>query len=230
MTNQAIAGARQFYKYATPKTALSVLKSRSFRYSSPLKFNDPFDFQSGLHFDFDIDSLHRKILDRLFVLATSKAEPIVDINDPWGKLVMLVREKYTTHGFPRQRWEEMSAPSFARLIGEIRITQKKYQDYWWKRLLPSIRVFCVSEDRDNLLMWSHYARDHTGVVFELHSLPEEDNPLSVAKPIKYVETPPPFFTEAEWIDDILSIKKMDHRELNRRYAYFKSSHWKYEKE
>jgi len=200
------------------------------RYSSPLTFNDPFDLQSGLHFDFDIDALHVKILDKLEELAAASEEPLVDKNNHWGKVVIAVREKYPTHGFPRERWMQITAPVFAELVREIKSTQQGYQEYWWKTLLPGIRVFCVSEERDNLLMWAHYAKDHTGAVFEFLSLPDEDNPLSVAKPVVYVDQPPPFFTEIEWLDSILSMRKLDRDKLYKRYAYIKSRHWQYERE
>lgn len=66
---------RAFYKYASPETALAVLKSRTFRYSSPLLFNDPFDVQAGLHFDFDIETLHKKFLDRIQEFSVAPIEP-----------------------------------------------------------------------------------------------------------------------------------------------------------
>jgi hypothetical protein len=223
-------GKRSFFKYAAPDTVLAILETQKVRYSSPLSFNDPFDVQSGLHFDFDLDTLHDQILDRINELAAQPAEPQVDTEDPWGKLVLLVRQHYTTHGFPRQGWKEKTAELFAWLVNEIRTTQRSYQEHWRKTLLPGVRVFCVSENRDNLLMWAHYAKDHSGAVFEFQSLPDEDNPLSVAEPVRYVDRPPPFFTESEWIDNILSVRKFDVRELNRRYVYYKSQHWFYEEE
>lgn len=221
---------RSFFKYVSPETALSILQNGTVRYSSPLIFNDPFDIQSGLHFDFNLDTLHAKILDRLEELAIAEDDPIIDAQDPWGKLVLLVRENYSTHGFPRERWEQMTAPLFAKLTQNIRSTQQQYQKHWWNTLLPEIRVFSVSEGRDNLLMWAHYAKDHTGAVFEFWSLPDEDNPLSIAEPVVYVEYPISFFTETEWIEDILSIRRMDWSALYKRYAYIKSMHWQYERE
>ena len=221
---------RSFFKYAAPDTVVAILKNQTVRYSSPLSFNDPFDFQSGLHFDFDLDSLHWKVLDRLFELAVAPTEPIVDKDDLWGKLVLLVRQYYPTHGFPPEGWEQKSAEFFAQFTNEIRATQKSYQEHWWKTLLPGIRVFCVTENRDDLLMWAHYAKDHTGAVLEFLSLPEEDNPLSVAQAVQYVDSPPPFFTEAEWIEHIFSIQKLDASKLYQRYAYCKSRHWEYENE
>lgn len=222
-------GRRSFFKYAPPETAIAVLKNRTIRYSSPLRFNDPFDVQSGLHFDFDLETFPEKVLDRIIEYATAARTPEVDINDPWGKLVLLCRDQYSKNGLPKDRWQERLAPSFLSLTQEIRGTQAKVQRHWVE-MLPAMRVLCVSEERDNLLMWAHYAKDHTGVVFELLSLPEYDNPLSVARRVEYVEQPPPFFTEEEWLADMLAIKPIDVKQLARRYVYYKSEHWRYEKE
>lgn len=222
-------GNRSFFKYASPRTALSILESKNVRYSSPLTFNDPFDLQSGLHFDFDISTLHERVLDKLQQFAASPTVPPIDESDPWGEIVKLVRDHYPTHGFPRDRFRQLTGDLFASLVEAIELTRKQYQDQWYT-LLPGIRVFCVSEKRDDLLMWAHYAKDHTGAVFEFLSLPKEDNPLSIARSIVYVNNPPAFFTENEWLDDILSVRELDIDGLYKRYAYYKSSHWIYERE
>ena len=80
-------------------------------------------------------------------------------------------------------------------------------------------------------MWAHYAKDHTGVVFEFRVLAEQGNPLCVAKPIRYCATPPPLFSEAEQIDTHLSLLgKVDKNTLMADYACIKSDIWAYEKE
>lgn len=223
-------GTRPFYKYASPDATLAMLENGSVRYSTPLAFNDPFDVQSGLHFDFDLSTLHSSLLDRMEVMASSPELPPVDPDDVWGKIVLLAHEHYPQRGFDKPRWKTLTAEPFERMIDVIRETQKGYQRRWREELLPEMRVFCVSEERDNLLMWAHYAADHKGAVFEMWSLPEEDNPLSVAKPVDYVDTPPSFYTEAEWLDDLVGIKPLDYRPLYQRYAYIKSKHWSYERE
>jgi hypothetical protein len=37
-------------------------------------------------------------------------------------------------------------------------------------ILPNIGVVCLTETRDNLLMWTHYANEHKGVVLCFHSI------------------------------------------------------------
>ena len=44
---------KHFYKYMSTETAFLVLRNRNFKYSSPILFNDPFDIQTELLFDFD---------------------------------------------------------------------------------------------------------------------------------------------------------------------------------
>lgn len=222
-------GRRAFYKYTSPETALAVLKNRTVWYRTPLDFNDPFDIQSGLHFDFDIDTLHDRLLDRWHEFAVSDFEPPVLSNDVWGKIALEIRRHYPTRGFPRDDLKKLTLEGFSFLVQQIKLTRQQYQQRW-QEMLPNIRVFCVSEHRDNLLMWAHYAKDHSGAVFEFWSLPEEDNALSVARPVQYVKRPPPFFSESEWLDDLTGIKALDTDALYRRYAYVKSKHWKYERE
>ena len=222
-------GKRPFYKYASAETTLAVLENRTVRYSSPLQFNDPFDLQHGLHFDFDINELHQKVVDRINELAALPSSPKVEHDDVWGQVVLTAHKHYPTHGFDKKAWLRMTADPFRALVCQIQDTQKQYQLHW-QRLLPSIKVFCVTEERDHLLMWAHYAKDHTGAVFELWSLPEADNPLSVARRVEYQDTPPVFFTEKEWIDDLTGVGQIDTNELYRRYAYIKSTHWSYERE
>ncbi|MHB1186639.1 DUF2971 domain-containing protein [Thiobacillus sp.] len=228
--NAEAPGERPFYKYASPTAALAILRSKKVRYSSPLSFNDPFDVQSGLHFDFDMDTLHDRVLERIYQLASAPEAPLVDDKDAWGQVVLVARKYYPTHGFDRERWEKLTGPSFNQLVQAIKKTQREYQEHWREVLLPGIRVFCVSEEKDNLLMWAHYAKDHKGCVFEFWSLPEEDNPLSVARRVNYVDAPLPFYSEGEWLDDLVGIKKLDSHGLYRRYAYAKSKHWSYERE
>jgi hypothetical protein len=223
-------GTRPFFKYASPDAARAILSTQRVLYSSPLTFNDPFDVQSGLHFDFDIDALPGKIIKALSEAAASVEAPPVDPSDVWGQLVLKLRQMYPTHGFPMERWARDTTDLFGWLAGKIKETQQGYQRHWREKLLPGVRVFCVSEERDNLLMWAHYARDHKGAVFEFWSLPEEDNPLSVARQIQYGAKPPPFFSEQDFLDDILSVRKLDFSSLYRRYVYCKSDHWRYEKE
>jgi Protein of unknown function (DUF2971) len=219
-----------FFKYTSASTAVKILESSAVLYRSPIQFNDPFDVQSGLHFDFDIGSLPDKILGHIERLVSLDTKPDVPRTEPFGELVTRMWEMKATHGFPRGKLREIARPLLVLLKEKTIDFQQQYQQTWWNEFLPRLRVFCVSEVKDNLLMWSHYSNEHTGVVFEFRVLPEQDNPLCAAKSVQYCNVPPAFFSEGEWLDDFFGVRELDTTNFYFRYAYVKSEIWAYEKE
>src|SRR3546814_1211999 len=47
------------------------------------------------------------------------------------------------------------------------------------------RTFCLTENINNVVMWSHYAEEHKGVGFKLRVLDDIDHPFLIAKPVTY---------------------------------------------
>jgi len=219
-----------FFKYTSALSAKKILETSKVIYRSPREFNDPFDVQSGLHFDFDIESMPDLILAQIEKLVSLKDRPEISSADPFGELVLRMWEKKATHGFPKEKLRELARPPLVFLKEQMVLFQKQYQDAWWNQFLPRLRVFSISETHDNLLMWSHYSKDHTGVVFEFRVLPEEDNPLCVAKPVQYCKISPALFSEREWLDEIFGVRELDISAFYFRYAYIKSDIWAYERE
>ena len=80
----------RFYKYTSAETALKIIESGSVRYSSPRLFNDPFDVQSGLHFDFDIDTLPTKLFERMSSLVMSDTRPTLSADDPYCQAILFM--------------------------------------------------------------------------------------------------------------------------------------------
>ena len=192
-------------------------------------FNDPFDIQSGLHFDFDIEAFPDKLLNRIKQLVESEQKPEMALRHPMENIISLMREKNTTHGIPEELLQGILRPFLVSLRDDMIKLQLDYQK-GWRDFLPRLRVFSVSEEKDNLLLWAHYGESHTGVVFEFLVLPQEDNPLCVAEPVIYSEAPPSLHTQEDWIDETMGISNLNHEELYFRYAYVKSDVWAYEKE
>lgn len=220
----------RFFKYTSASTALKILETSAVRYSSPLLFNDPFDVQSGLHFEFEIESLPERVFQRIEQLVASDTKPVPQEGSLLGEAITIMWQNKSTHGFPREDIWNLVRPQLVGLKDQIIQLQSEYQNVWWNDFLPRLHVFSVVEDDDNLLMWSHYGDCHAGVVFSFRVLPQEDNPLCVARPVVYRNTPPSFFTEQQWLDDIFGLRKLDHTELYFQYAYVKSAVWAYERE
>jgi len=218
-----------FFKYVDIKTAKVILESRSFRYSSPLKFNDPFDIQRELIPDFDLDTFPEELM----CVIEQYIKNDYDIPNPehgFSKAILILREKSKTHGYNKSEIERITYPLLGHLLDNVKHLISQVNSQWGKSMRES-RVFCVTEDNDNLLMWAHYAKDHTGVVFQVATLPEADTPLSVAREVKYKPRPVQFYSLEQLIQWTLLDIAPDPTELQyTNHAYRKATVWDYEKE
>jgi hypothetical protein len=83
--------------------------------------------------------------------------------------------------------------------------------------MDAIRILCLCERPDDILMWSHYGGSHGGICLEFQVL-DEKSCFGCAKPVDYPELYPKLgFT-------------MDIRELLNGLVLTKAAHWKYEGE
>lgn len=218
-----------FYKYTSARTAKTILQKKTFRYSSPILFNDPFDVQTELLFDFDISILPKLVIEEIERVVLSKTDIPINEHQGWGQAVAMLRDKVKKHGYKKAEIRALLEP-IIKVLGDLLENTRRNYNRVWKDFLPRLRVFSISEVKDSVLMWSHYADYHTGVVFELGVLPDIDNPLCVADPIVYVHKPPVFHTAEEWINEILGSEMIDQNKLYWQYARAKGDIWSYERE
>ena len=105
----------------------------------------------------------------------------------------------------------------------IRISPESNAQF--RAVLADTVVFCLTETNDNLLMWSHYAQNHTGAVIKFLSLPEVDSPLIMAEPVHYTTRMPRLrFT------DLMGDFEETVRGILKTITLTKSDVWTYEKE
>lgn len=212
-----------FFKYVSKNTLISVLKSQKMRWSSPFLFNDPFDLQDD-PFDFTqndiIEALiknSRKVITTPNIEFIGEIDPTIsDLRNAWQRgeigddIVEELESKYR---------KEMEKYNFELISSEEKLSIKKY--------FTENRVFCVSEENDNLLMWAHYSDSHKGAVIKIKCIPNLDNALCAASPVIYQK-------ELPWIraiDDMAKqFFKIGRMPDSVKWAYTKSTHWSYEKE
>jgi hypothetical protein len=228
---RAAHGRTHFFKYATASTAVAVLSTSTVRYSSPLLFNDPFDLQTGMPFRFNMDALPERLFAKVEALVLGPNIPeFLDPNGhPWSRVILEMREKLPSHGFPRDSLRQALLPLFGTMKDYFIKEHQRFQREWLEKV-PRMRMLCVTEEHDNLLMWAHYAKDHTGAVLEFRVMPEEDNALCAAQPVIYHPEVPSPFSEEHLLDAIVGSAKLTMDELCRHYARAKSAVWSYEKE
>ena len=90
--------------------------------------------------------------------------------------------------------------------------------------MANTSILCLTEDPNNLLMWSHYANKHTGIVIQF-SPKDIDSPLPRAKPVRYSRQLPTLKYE-----DLLYNPNEKIHKIIEEYTHTKSIDWQYEKE
>jgi len=223
---------KHFYKYVTAETALLILQNHTVRYSSPVLFNDPFDIQTRLTFDFEESEFLTAYRDEMFRLLHDEKEPLfIDNAAPLCREIQVFRQIVKNES-------RMTKEIFDRMTGDIlEFSRKLLEDEnekmnaWWMRAAKATKVFCVAEAYDNLLMWAHYTKDHTGAVIEFECLPDLDTPLCAAKKVNYVAKPPFIATNLdEYIRYITGQAILNHELSIYDLCLSKSNNWKYEQE
>jgi hypothetical protein len=212
----------------TVDTAKSILRTCSLRWSSPILFNDPFDNQVRYLLPFSQDEFVPKYKEAIKRIIFGEEAVILNSLTPLGILFSLMRS---------ERENLTKEEIIAELRGSIEKTAERLQMFEDKfnqlicQQLEKTRVLCVSEHNDNVVMWSHYADEHRGVVMRLQCIDELENNLLIARKMQYQNKYP---TIAK-LDDFI---KLSTGEININYyeknimeiAYIKYESWAYEDE
>lgn len=91
-----------------------------------------------------------------------------------------------------------------------------------------IGILCLSEKMDNLLMWAHYASNHTGFVIEFdekHPFFDRGSEIGHLKKVRYSLSRP----QVTLLDPTLSDMEHIYQWINDIFCV-KSEHWDYEQE
>ncbi len=91
------------------------------------------------------------------------------------------------------------------------------------------KILCLSEVPDSIVMWSHYAQNHSGMVLRFTD-DTPGNPLVKAQRVRYVDQMPSLFNHEALSDMLGGHKGLDARRIMDEVIYTKSSHWAYERE
>jgi Protein of unknown function (DUF2971) len=197
------------YKYLHPDR-LSVLRERKIRFTQPGDFNDPFEFRPR------IESLMRDQQTREHVAANF--DQLVDEE--------LAQNGALLQSMPKETWKQLLLaqkpllPALFSLLMPETLNRTSFSID--KVLNQSVGILCLSEMRDSLLMWGHYADNHRGLVIGFDS----DHPF--------------FYKKRNENDEFGYLRKVDYRRqrpsvvlsdtTSAIWFESKSEHWTYEQE
>lgn len=173
---------RPLYKYLSASSALAVLETGSLHYSAPECFNDPFDCQFDLGISFDTETVISRYRNRIWGQYLG-----ITIGENWrGPTAGLVERLRSSS--PRMTRPEFDAHPVITKLDLRPVLRKLIEEHEPKfrqqarEGLGHFKVLCLSEVCDSLLMWSHYADLHQGVVLEFRP---RAGALANATPVRY---------------------------------------------
>jgi len=162
-------------------------------FSSPDEFNDPFDSKPCYIYEGNEQQIDNYLFE-------------------------LYRKEY-----PGQSKEEILAYVKREIITKEkgRIILKKTLEISRERMRKKLGVCCFSEKRDNILMWAHYAKQHTGFCLEFDTDTDFFRPITRAIKVEYDTILPEL--------NLKQLPNYQNRELVMKFLT-KADDWEYEQE
>lgn len=216
------------YKYTSTDTARRILESGKLRYSSPLLFNDPFDAQWDPFWTMRTPGM--RLLRRQLVLKflENPDQLPADCEVDFRQAMIADSNRFRTMNpidATKARDEHIQ-------LLENQICNHPDLERTYVTRVAKLRVCSFSAEKDVVLMWSHYADQHKGVVlvFDSSKLPTSQG--GVLAPVEYEERLPEVIdSQATSIAVVsgLPVPPPDNARL-RRVALVKAAGWKHEVE
>lgn len=201
-----MSAPRILYKYIGAEHALTVLQNLKLKLTPPIEFADPFEF---------LMRVERRIIRR-------QVEKIAGRNSFIKSAYELDCAKGLYSGDLKTYTRGFKANREKHIRDATRVTEPILSDHLKGQFLADLSkmyaVLCLTEKPDNILMWSHYASGHRGIV------------LGIEIPSSWKMHQVDYVNQRVAID--LAWNPTDQRCLDMVSALVKakSEHWKYEQE
>lgn len=142
------------YKYYSfNKYTERIIVHNEIYFATPLEFNDPFDSKPAIDFkDF-------KNVD-LDTYLEGFGDGVKKRGLPWNEKLARENIEYAIENND-YRW---------------------FEENWPHSHLKSMGIFCMTEEKDNMLMWSHYSDSYKGFCLEFDTTKGD---FDIAKPVSY---------------------------------------------
>ena len=141
-----------YYKYMNQNTLRLFLRNKTIKFTDPLKFNDPMD----------------------------STVPELELNVKLLKSTMMgeVATVYPEISGYKSEIENHFSADEINWKKEIKVLSNELLNSW-SDMISHFRILSLTTKPDNLLMWSHYADEHRGVVVKFKKDPSFGSPQKV---------------------------------------------------
>ncbi len=225
-----------FFKYVTEDSAIKILESSHIKFSSPAELNDPFDMSIDSIFAYDpIEQLHEmEQAFGAFLFGNSHIE--LDDKPEYGikEKTKLIQETIASLSESKRNEMYSHFQNHRNTSYDVNRLQNTHKEVLEEIQLQfaSDAIFCASLDPSNLLLWSHYANQHSGVVLEFKPNIDKDSIFTLLRNVQYSNKRPVLYeSPSDFVYKALGARKNDViRKYLNECTFTKSPEWEYEKE
>ena len=225
-------------KFCTTETAVTILSSRTLRWSSPHLFGDPFELDHRTSLSFDPQMLLKEVIGQTIAMIFSPTQPQGN-----STLVNGIRRWRADERFATPSEAESNTALIELLSKRVDLCQKDIDTLMadWRYFTRHLRICCFSEKSHNANSWQRYADNHRGAVIRFNArqvcrdLHEDDS----AQRVIYRNLRPEITTlkeqlhaaihqplndlQARFVDKLLSKSTVARNEQEWRYFYHATS-------
>ncbi|HHR6043618.1 TPA: DUF2971 domain-containing protein [Providencia alcalifaciens] len=172
------------YKYTTANNCKHILKNHSFRWSNISEFNDPFEclFLNSTDLASNARTIAITLSNHSLMLQNDEIKGYIEQNPSHPVIIFIseLREKIRSsyirliNNYTVECYNEIERDIHNFLVSNNKLfmqfnktANKNLLSDVSKKTFDSSGVLCLSKSKNNILMWSHYSKDHSGVMFEL---------------------------------------------------------------
>lgn len=205
-----------------------MIEHRTLRWTNPLRFNDPFDTQTRI-VAMNLDA-------ERFAHAFAKRYREIVLNDELPTYFKTDKELHRVAALMRKASDDEKHKAVER-FGGYALEMAGNLDQHLARFSAEISAhlqygltICLTEDINNVVMWSHYAEDHRGVGFKFRVLDELDHPFIAARKVNYSRDYISMGAAENIADHLFDVGTIDMAALCWDLVYLKHEDWGYERE
>ena len=195
------------YRYYSNKDyIIDVVANKRLYFCLPSEFNDPFDCKPLISIN------HSKCRD----------------DSIWYKfLFYLAKTQYPD--LPEAEVKKHADVALAKGLHKDPLWLRQINHHL-KELAPMVRICCFSKSPRNMMMWAHYAKNHSGLLFQFRASGLHEQTTGSFRGYDVTYTP-----EAIGVKELINAleKGLEHNnplEMARLFYCTKSNHWEMEKE
>lgn len=187
---------------------LDVIRSLRMKVTPPIEFNDPFEFLPRVETDFSRQSVVKQLVNQRMLKSVWKE---LQIAEPF--------ESFKTHYL--KLFKKEGSKVVGSTLKMLQDESNKLRDGIISFMSARFGLICYSEVPDDILMWAHYARGHTGFAVGFDAGHPSFRKAGNLAPVVY---------RSERVTATYGKKGFDLSEVAVELLRSKSPHWSYEKE